>query len=110
MRNQFVINRSLILVCFALFYFFASQALAASLIRGKVVDSKTGNSLPGANVYLEGTHIGAATDMKGNYVINNVPPGAYSMHVTYIGYREKTLQVKLTANEKVTHNIELEKS
>ncbi|RMF65059.1 MAG: hypothetical protein D6743_08435, partial [Calditrichaeota bacterium] len=60
-------------------------------IAGKVVDRETGDALPGANVVIEGTSLGAATDVNGNYVILNVPVGDYSIKATFIGYKEVTI-------------------
>ena len=53
------------------------SAQSRSKIIGKVTDEATGNPLAGANIYLVGTAIGAATDMKGEYIIYSVPPGRF---------------------------------
>ncbi|UCH62011.1 MAG: TonB-dependent receptor [Fidelibacterota bacterium] len=55
-------------------------------IAGRVVDSATGDPLPGANVLVEGTALGAATDANGDYFIIAVPPGTYSVRAQVIGY------------------------
>lgn len=57
-------------------------------IAGKVTDNDTGDPLPGTNVIVEGTNLGAATDLNGNYTILNVPPGVYRVRFSFIGYRE----------------------
>ena len=44
-------------------------------ITGRVVDAQTGEPLPFVQVILEGTGLGAVTDVEGYYVILNVPPG-----------------------------------
>jgi len=54
---------------------------------GKVTDAKTGEGLPGANVIIVGTRMGAATDLDGSYVIINVPVGTYTVSATMIGFR-----------------------
>ncbi|MDZ7625174.1 MAG: carboxypeptidase-like regulatory domain-containing protein [Ignavibacteriaceae bacterium] len=56
-------------------------------IAGKVTDSKTGEALPFVNILIEGTNLGAATDIDGNYVILNIPPGKYNVKAQYIGYQ-----------------------
>lgn len=56
-------------------------------IAGRVVDAATGEPLIGANVVLQGTMLGASTDIDGFYTINNIPPGKYSVVVNFIGYR-----------------------
>jgi hypothetical protein len=55
-------------------------------IAGTIADADNGEPLPGVNVILEGTTIGAATDINGYYVILNVPPGTYNLKATFIGY------------------------
>ncbi|HDK35276.1 MAG TPA: carboxypeptidase-like regulatory domain-containing protein [Bacteroidetes bacterium] len=55
-------------------------------IEGKVVDQKTGNPLPGVNVIIMGTQMGASTDINGHYFVNNVPVGRYALKASMIGY------------------------
>ncbi|MFQ6092631.1 MAG: carboxypeptidase regulatory-like domain-containing protein, partial [bacterium] len=68
---------------------FADFALAGTTgkIAGRIVDEKSGEPLPLTNIILEGTAMGAASDMEGYYVILNVPPGAYSLRASMIGYQ-----------------------
>ena len=56
-------------------------------ITGKVTDTKTGELLPFVNITIGGTNLGAATDIDGNYVILNIPPGRYNVKAQYIGYQ-----------------------
>jgi len=55
-------------------------------IAGKVVDKKTGKPLPGVNIIIDGTSMGAATDEAGHYFIINIPVGTYSLRASMIGY------------------------
>ncbi|MCH7576117.1 MAG: carboxypeptidase-like regulatory domain-containing protein [Candidatus Marinimicrobia bacterium] len=55
-------------------------------IAGLVQDVLTGEGIAGANIIIEGTYLGAATDADGYYVILNVPPGIYVVQVTVTGY------------------------
>jgi len=66
---------------------------------GKVFDQGTGDALPGVNVTIEGTTLGAASDVNGNYFINNIPAGTYVLVVSYIGYEKRTVEnVKILAD------------
>jgi outer membrane receptor protein involved in Fe transport len=56
-------------------------------IVGYVRDGQTGEPLPGANVVIEGTTMGAATDHNGYYLILRVPPGRYNLRASFIGYQ-----------------------
>ena len=55
-------------------------------ITGRVTDASNGEALPGANVLLEGTTLGAATNINGEYRILRVPAGTYAVRAIYMGY------------------------
>ncbi|OGC07770.1 hypothetical protein A2V82_03495 [candidate division KSB1 bacterium RBG_16_48_16] len=55
-------------------------------ISGSITDQETGQPLPGANITITGTLLGAAADVNGNYVILHVPPGIYDIQASMIGY------------------------
>ncbi|MEW6511947.1 MAG: TonB-dependent receptor [Bacteroidota bacterium] len=57
-------------------------------ISGHVTDAKTREPMVGVNVVLVGTSRGASTDLQGEYFIANVPPGAYSLKATQVGFRD----------------------
>lgn len=61
-------------------------------IAGRITDSESGEGLPGANVAIVGTSKGAATDVDGNYTILNIPPGLYTVRITFIGYQTVTMR------------------
>ena len=58
-------------------------------IRG-TVSSSDGQALAGANVVVDGTSKGAATDADGKFTILSVEAGTYSVTVSYIGYQSNT--------------------
>lgn len=68
------------------------QAGTTGKIAGRVIDNETGGGLPGVNVIIEGTTLGAATDFEGYYTILNVPPGNYSLRATMIGFSDKIVK------------------
>jgi hypothetical protein len=77
---------------FALAILTASPAYAGlGKIAGTVKDAQTGEPLPGANVQIVGTTMGASSDVQGRYFILNIPPGTYSLKATFIGYEPKTI-------------------
>ena len=55
-------------------------------ISGTVSDASTGDELPGVNVVIVGTTMGAATDANGSFFILNIPPGNYSVRATMMGF------------------------
>ena len=58
----------------------------AGTVAGTVSDVGTGGVLPGANVVIEGTELGAAADESGSFVIENVPAGSYTVTASVMGY------------------------
>ncbi len=68
-------------------------------IEGHVYDAVSGQGLPYANVVVEGTKLGAATDVNGYYSIINVPPGRYRVKASILGYKEKSVEVTLSPGE-----------
>ena len=57
-------------------------------IGGVVTDQETGEPLAGVNVIIKNTHMGAVTDLSGEYAIRNVAPGKYDLSIMYIGYTQ----------------------
>ena len=55
-------------------------------ISGQIKDSRTGEVLIGVNVIVDGTTLGAATDIDGKYTILNVPPGTYTVVASMVGF------------------------
>lgn len=82
--------------------------LTSSTIQGYVTDAATGEPLPGANVMLMNTSLGAASDKNGKYLIPSVPSGAYTLRVTYIGYKRMEISVTVRDGETITHNFKLD--
>ena len=81
---------SLILSLFFLPIFMFGQ----NTITGKVTDAETGEALLGANVIVQGTNLGSATDVDGVYSISNVPTdGSVTIVANYIGYASASQQV-----------------
>ncbi len=76
-------------------------------ISGSVRDAATGSPLPGANVLLKGTSLGASTSLNGNFQISNIPVGVYTIRVTYIGYRTRRLEVQVRPGVKTVEDIKL---
>jgi TonB-dependent receptor len=76
-------------------------------ISGFVKDATTGEPLLGANVFIKGSSIGAASDLKGYFLINSVPVGSHTLKVSYIGYTDREISIKVTKNRTLNLDIEL---
>lgn len=55
-------------------------------ITGMVTDATTGESLPGVTILLEEISRGTATNIDGEYTINNVPAGTYTLKASFVGF------------------------
>jgi len=108
------LNKKLIISVILLVLFLTSPndyAATTGKIAGKVVSAETQKPLPGANVIIEGTNMGAATDVEGDYYILNVTPGCYNIKATMMGYKAV---IKIDVNVSIDHttlvNFQLEET
>src|SRR5690606_29950618 len=61
-----------------------------------------------ANVVIEGTQLGAATDIDGNYFIIGVPVGTYSVTASFVGYASQTIEgLQISTGYTTEQNFEL---
>ncbi|MEA1885827.1 MAG: TonB-dependent receptor [Bacteroidota bacterium] len=67
-------------------------------ITGKIIDSQ-GESIVGANVYLEGTTIGTVADLKGNFTLTTKARGSYTLIISFVGMIQVERQVELTGSD-----------
>jgi len=74
------------------------------------MDSKSGEPLLGANVILEGTALGAATDENGEYIIENVSIGTYTIIAMFIGYETLHKEIKIEADRSYIIDMKLSPS
>jgi TonB-dependent receptor len=85
----------------------ARAAERAGRIIGRVLDQETREPLPGANVVVQGTTIGAATDAEGRFSIPSAPSGLQTLVVSYIGYDRQEVPVTVPEGGTVEVNVEL---
>ena len=81
--------RALALLLIAGLLVASAAAQGTGTLAGTVVD-ELGDPLPGANVQLGGTQLGAATDFDGTYRILGVPVGSYDVTASFVGYQAVT--------------------
>ncbi len=83
---------------------FFLQVLVLGGVTGKLVgtikDKTTGEPLLGASVVLEGTTLGAVTDVDGRFVVINIPPGVYNIKASFVGYESVVFEkVKIIVDQ-----------
>ncbi len=80
------------LFLFAIFGLMASNAFAQGTVKGTLLEAKTNEPLPGADVVLVGTTKGVASDFDGNFVLE-VPAGTQKIKISFVGYEPKSFTV-----------------
>lgn len=85
-----------------------SQAQTTSSISGFVRDGESGETLILANLRIQNTLIGAATNTSGYFTITGLVPGKYVLVVSYIGYKNVELELVLEPEQALQLDIELE--
>ncbi len=104
------------LVCNLFLILALSLPLLAADITGVVIDAKTGQPLPGANVFVKGTSFGAASDKEGKFFFKFEPAQNFVIVSSYMGYKkfEKTFsptddlsQLKIELQEDVFQGEEV---
>ncbi len=70
-------------------------AHAQRTLSGHVTDKETGESLPGATVFLPDLKTGTITDKDGLYKLRNLPNSNIVVQVSYIGYKAEVTKVDL---------------
>lgn len=77
-------------------------------LAGTIKDAQTGEPLVGANVMIEATSFGAATNADGEFVILNISPGRYNIKFSFIGYETVVMQnVVIVVDQTTTLPVEL---
>lgn len=74
---------------------------AEATVQGRVTEVETGEPLPGANVVVDGSAIGTATDPDGRFVLRGVPVGAQTLRVTFIGYEPVVRAIEVAPGRQV---------
>ncbi len=109
-KNQSTYGVIIFMLTLINFIVFTSEIISQSktgIISGEVRDAVTKQPLPGANIIIEGTSIGAACDENGYYSIKNVIPGKYNLKASMIGY-EASAYTDVTINPNRNHSVNFE--
>lgn len=77
--------------------------LSQAIIKGTVKDKQTNESLPGANIIIEGSTTGTVSDFDGNYEFT-VAPGTYTLAARFVGYETSRRSISVTENQTLVIN------
>jgi CarboxypepD_reg-like domain/TonB-dependent Receptor Plug Domain len=82
-------------------YIYAQQSFTVS---GYVLDVRSGENLPNANVQIVGTEKSVSTNTYGYYSIT-VKEGKASLKASYVGFESKTIDLTITGNLKLNFEM-----
>jgi len=95
----------LVIVSFIFFVFYL-PVNAQSKIEGTVSDASTGDPLPGTNITIVGTQIGAATNNNGKYSFV-IKPGKYKLKASFIGYKPSIFEINVKPGKTLVQDFKL---
>jgi outer membrane receptor for ferrienterochelin and colicins len=100
-----VFNYRLFAITLAMFILISFQAKGLT-ISGTVIDSLTGEVLPGASIIIEKTSAGAVSDHAGRFILKNIPTAHHEslLKVHLIGYEDKYIDL---SNQHHIDNLEI---
>lgn len=87
----------------------ANQAFATGIIKGIVIDKRTGEPLIGSTVIIKnatsGKKISASVGLDGSFIFRNLVAGAYEIEARYVSYKDE--ETNVTLNDNATVNVKL---
>lgn len=103
MKINFAVIRLLLL-----FLVFSTNIYSAGKLKGVITDSLSNGPLGGANVYVLGTAFGDVADYENaTYEIVGIPAGTYQVRCSYVGYKTKTISLKIEDNKTLNYDFSL---
>ena len=105
-----MINRFLLIVFVCLPGLVLAQKNDKGTVRGNVYDKSTAQPIAFATVQVEGASMGTASDINGFFSIANVPPGNYTLKITYLGYQDFSSPITVVKGEIIYQSVYLEES
>ena len=88
-------------------YLLLSSAFMMGQTISGTITTENGDEIPYANVYLKKTKIGTSSDENGFYELNKIPKDSYTLIISNIGYKTKSIKLTITNDQKITRNITL---
>lgn len=81
------------------FMFSVSLSVLSAEIKGSVTCN--GAPVPFANIWLKGTSFGTTSNEHGSFIIQELAPGKYEVHVSSIGFVSDSISIFLNSNESI---------
>jgi hypothetical protein len=68
-------------------------------LSGRITDANDSTAIPSANIFIEGTQLGATSNLTGNYFIDNIPEGKHIIRLSYVGLRPQRHTLVFTGDK-----------
>ena len=111
MQIHTLFDRPTILWVFILTTLFSLPSVFAQgsgTLKGRVLDSENSDPLVGANIVIQNTSLGAATDVHGSFYVPNIPEGTWTVRISYLGYEAITAEITITADGTLEQEFRLQ--
>jgi len=95
------------IITFLILFSLSIRAGTTGKLVGTITDQETGNPLPGVNIIIIDTYWGASTDLDGNFLILNLPPGIYDLEISMLGY-QTILKKNVKVSVDLTTNLSIQ--
>jgi len=108
MRNKF--SFCFLLASSLVILIFSDPVLAQDYgkLRGFVTDSTNGEALAFSNVFIKEINIGASTNERGLFILNQIPLSKqYDITISYVGYKTKNVSVFIESTDLIQVNVAL---
>ncbi|WP_069658157.1 TonB-dependent receptor [Arcticibacter eurypsychrophilus] len=102
MKNYFILKITGLLI-FLTLHLFTVSAQSVGKITGKVTDKKTGETLIGLTVKVQGAVKATSTDVEGRYTISGLAAGKYTLVFSYVGFSTKNVSDIIVRESQVTN-------
>lgn len=98
-------SKKTLLFCVILFY--CTNIYSQNILRGKIVDKHSGETLPGVNILLLNSSAGSSSDSNGEFELSNIPEGIQTIRFSHIGFKEINIEITFPTDEEYL-TIEME--
>ncbi len=100
----FCAQKMKVILCLLAVFVISAKAYSQSSVTGSIEDAVTGKKLQGVYVYISDIQKVVSSDAKGNFEIDNVPFGVFSMQFSLLGYKNFTLKIE---TDKIEQPLEI---
>lgn len=109
-HRSIVFYGSLLVLLICLLLINTSQAGTTGKLSGRVLDLKE-QPLPGVNIRLLNTALGAVSDLDGYYNIINIPPARHQVQFSMVGYKMLSYEaLQINSGQTTSLNVHLQES